>query len=375
VRVGLLADRLDRRGRRTGVGAYIDGLIRGIEEVGPSDDYVAFSWGGNGGAVPVANGLVERRTLAWPRKITAVTWTFLGLPRVKDVGGRLDLLHVLVPTVPVPSSAPLVATIHDLMPLKHPELFDARPRLLFAETVRRIRRRAQWLIAVSEATRRDIVELVGFPEDRISVVHPGVPLHFSKATAEEQQVVREQLDLRDKTLVLFVGEVAERKNVRLLVEAFARARSTNREARLLLVGSPGVGSSDVADAIARLGLAQAVIQLGHAPQHIVEALVAAAEVLVLPSRDEGFGFPALEAMSVGTAVVASDSASLPEVVGDAGLLVPVGDVEALSDAIVRVVENDGFRAELGRRGEQRAAAFSWGAAAERTIEVYGHALC
>ena len=169
------------------------------------------------------------------------------------------------------------------------------------------------------------------------------------------------------------GEIAERKNVRLLVEAFARAVSTVPDARLVLVGSPGLGSLEVNEAIDRLGIADAVIRLGHAQQAVVEALVATADVLVLPSVDEGFGFPALEAMSVGTPVIASASGSLPEVVGDAGLLVPVNEIEPLTDAIVRVLADAQLRAELGQRGRRRATGYSWRAAAEKTIQVYGHA--
>jgi alpha-1,3-rhamnosyl/mannosyltransferase len=371
--VGLLADRLDRNERHTGVGTYIDGLVRGIEEIDAAGEFVVFSWGGGEGAA-APDHAVERRMLDWPRRPTALSWTLLGAPRVRDVGGRIDLLHVLVPTVPVPSSAPLVATIHDLMPLKHPRLFRLRQRVLFGETVRRIARSARWIITISEATRRDVVERLAFPAERVAVVYPGMPSHFSKADEESQRAVRTELGVGDSPLVLFVGEIAERKNVKLLVEAFARVVPAVPDARLVLAGSPGLGSQEVAAAIDRLAISSAVRCLGHAPQSVVEALVAAADVLVLPSVDEGFGFPALEAMSVGTAVVASDAGSLPEVVGGAGLLVPVNDVEALAETLTRVLERPELRVELARRGRQRAGVYTWRAAAARTIEVYGDAV-
>jgi glycosyltransferase involved in cell wall biosynthesis len=373
MRIGLLADRLDRKGRRTGVGAYIEGLVHGIEEIDPSDDFVVFSWGANGGGPPASGG-VERRTLAWPRKATAASWTFLGVPRVRDVGGPLDLLHVLVPTVPVPSSAPLVATIHDLMPLKHPQLFATRPRILFAETIRRIRRRARWLIADSEATKRDVVELLSFPEDRVTVIYPGIPVEFSGASAGRRDEVLTRLDLKDQRIVLFIGVITRHKNVRLLVEGFAEVLRSVPDARLLLAGSPGMGAPDVVETVRRLGLADAVRFLGHVSQDLADALVCAADVLVVPSLDEGFGFPALEAMSVGTAVVTSSAGSLPEVVADAGLLFPATDAEALSDALTRVLTDDALKDELSRRGIERAATFSWTRTAMKTIEVYGNAI-
>jgi glycosyltransferase involved in cell wall biosynthesis len=219
------------------------------------------------------------------------------------------------------------------------------------------------VIAVSEATKHDVVELLGFPADRVSVVHLGVPLHF-RPQPESQPDAR--------PLVVFVGEIAARKNVRVLVEAFARAAVP--DAQLVLAGSPGLGSEDVDAAIERLGLSGSVRRLGHAPQQVVDTLVADADVLVLPSLDEGFGIPALEAMSAGTAVVVSDAGSLPEVVGDAGLVVPVGDVDALAGAIGRVLTDDDLRLALGARGRTRAATFSWTDAATKTIEVYEHAL-
>jgi glycosyltransferase involved in cell wall biosynthesis len=374
MRVGLLADRLDRGARRTGVGSYIEGLVSGLAECERHDEFVLFSWGTAAARRAPVSAAVERQILGWPRRATAASWTLLGRPRVGRVGDPIDLLHILVPTVPVPSSKPVVATIHDLMPLKHPRLFRPRQLLLFRETVRRIRRSARHVIAISESTKRDVVELLDFDADRVDVVHPGLPLHFAAAPLDLQRAAREELALGEGPLAVFVGEVAARKNVRLLVEAFGRVAVSNPEAQLVLAGSRGRGGADVDDAIERLRLRTSVHVLGHAPQSTVEALVAAADVLVLPSVDEGFGFPALEAMSVGTAVVASDAGALPEVVDDAGLLVPAGDVDALADALARVLGNDELRADLGRRGERRAATFSWATAARKTIEVYDDAL-
>jgi len=372
MRVGLLADRLDRGTRRTGVGTYVDGLVHGIETSRPPGEFVLFSWGTAAPCGANAEGAVERRMLDWPRRATAASWTFFGRPRVTAVGAPIDLLHILVPTVPVPSSRPVVATIHDLMPLKHPELFRPRPRLLFAETIRRVRKRARRLIAVSEATKRDVVELLGVDADRVTVVHHGVPPDFNPVPAEVREAVRRELG--QGPLAVFVGVVCTRKNVRLLVEAFGRVAAALPDARLVLAGSRGLGAEDVEEAVDRLGLGGAVRVLGQTPQPVVEALVAAADVLVLPSVDEGFGLPALEAMSVGTAVIVSDGGALPEVVGDAGLVVPAGDVEALANALERVLTDVDLRADLGRRGEERAAGFSWETAARKTVEVYGHAL-
>jgi glycosyltransferase involved in cell wall biosynthesis len=373
MRYGLLADRLDRGSRRTGIGAYIEGLAAGLAEVADGDRFVLFSLG-SGAVGSVRNGSpVAVGRLPWPRRTTTLAWAVAGRPRIRDVGGRLDLLHVLVPTVPVPTAAPLVATVHDLMPLKHPQLFRRRDRALFERAVHHIARKARWVIAVSDATRRDVVELLGFPEERTAVVHHGVPVHFSAAPVDRQKSVRLEYGLGDDPLLLFVGEVAERKNVPGLVDAFADAAREVPRARLVLAGSPGIGYDKVREHI-RAVPAGSIVLAGHASQQDVEGLMSTASAVVIPSLDEGFGFPALEAMSIGTPVIAADRASLPEVVDGAGLLVSPLDRAAIAGAMQRVLTEDDLRRNLSRRGLERAATFTWRRAAEQTLEVYGNAL-
>lgn len=374
MRVGLLADRLDRGERRTGVGAYVDGLANGLSELDGADRFVLFAPGEMRGPADSCATAVQRQP-TWRRRSTTLAWTFLRRPRLRGAAGPLDVLHILVPTVPVPTDLPTVATIHDLMPLKHPHMFRRGQRLLFAQAIRRIRRDARWIIAVSEATRADVVHLLDYPEERTSVIHHGVPRHFSKAPPEGRRDARARFGLGDDPFVLFVGELAERKNVPRLVDAFARARTTVPRARLVLVGSPGIGYAELELRIRRSGLDHRVTVAGHVSQSEVEGLMGAASAVVLPSLGEGFGFPVLEAMSVGTPVIASDAASLPEVVGDAGVIVPGTDTNALAEAIWRLLTDDELRERLSHAGEERAATFTWRRAAEQTLEAYGNALC
>ena len=376
MRVGLLADRLDRGERRTGFCAYIEGLAHGLDEVPTDDRFVVFDVGTHA----TRNGFEGREsavsfgTLSWPRRATILAWALSNHPRIRDMEGPLDLLHVLTPTVPVPTAVPLVVTVHDLMPLKYPHLWRRRPQIMFADAMRRFRRSARWVIAISEATRRDVVELLGFPEERTTVVHHGLPVHFASAPAAAQDAVRQKYELGENPVLLFVGAVAERKNVVRLVDAFAHLAHDVLGVRLVLAGSPGIGYDRLIDRIRATGLSGSITVTGHAPQGDVEALMATARGLVLPSLDEGFGFPALEAMSVGTPVIASTAGSLPEVVGDAGLLVSPIDADAIAAAMHRLITDDGLRETLSRRSKERAATFTWRRAAEQTLETYGHAL-
>jgi glycosyltransferase involved in cell wall biosynthesis len=370
--VGLFADRLARGGRPTGVGAYVAGIATGLSARPRAHEFVLFSTPESSPAPAGVYGQVRVATLPWPRRPVQAAWCLTRRPRVKRIGGALDLLHVLVPSVPVPTALPLVTTIHDLMPLKLPGCFSRRDRALFRLAVQDARRRARRVIVPSEATRRDVVELLGLPEERTVVVPYGAPrdLRRPSPNAIDDVLARHGVE---RPFVLFVGEVAHRKNPLVLVEAFARiVRSTG--CRLVFAGPPGLGADDVVERVRRLGLSDRVVFLGRVPRRDVAALMSAAATLVLPSADEGFGFPALEAMLCGAPVIVSDRGALPEVVGDAGVVVPGPDADGIADAMLSVLGDDTHRADLARRGSARAAAYTWERSAEQTLAVYEDAV-
>jgi glycosyltransferase involved in cell wall biosynthesis len=279
-----------------------------------------------------------------------------------------------VPGVPVPTDLPLVATLHDLTPIMFPRFYDRWTSWLYTRAVRRIGRQARRIIAVSERTRRDVCDLLQVPEARVAVVPEGVPPDISSPAPEQRRVTLQRYGLADSLYVLFVGTLTERKNPLGLVEAFSQVAARIPEARLVLAGSPGPASGAVRRRLGALRLEDRALTLGHVRRPDLPALLAGAAAFVLPSFYEGFGLPVLEAMTCGTPVVVSDGGSLPEVVGEAGLVVPRAEPTALAAAITRLIEDQAARERLSRLGLARAREFSWERAAALTMAVYNDVL-
>jgi glycosyltransferase involved in cell wall biosynthesis len=298
----------------------------------------------------------------------------IGRPKVNGLAGNLDLLHLLVPSVPVPTELPLVGTIHDLTPLLLPDCFDWRTRWLVGRALRQLARQAVRVIAVSERTRQDACGRLGLSPERVITIHQGLP---TDARAQPEQSVREarqRYGLGDLPYILFVGEVTRRKNPLLLVEAFATVCRELPSCQLLLVGSLGLGADVVRRRIDALGLERRARLLGHLPRQDLLALLTGAAVFALPSQYEGFGLPDLEALACGTPVVVSDGGALPEIVGEAGFIVADPSPETLSAALLRVLRDELIARRLRQLGPCRARRFTWRRAAERTLAVYADAL-
>jgi glycosyltransferase involved in cell wall biosynthesis len=274
-----------------------------------------------------------------------------GLPKLlRRAGAQLGhFLHVL-PTMPPPAS---VVTVQDLS-FEHPGLMRRGDRVIFMALVPNSARRAARVLVGSEFTRRDVVEKYRIPQERIVVTPYGVDPFFGPEGASAA----------GSPYVLFVGALEARKDPLTAVAALAQL---DQELRLVFVGPDRGQEEDVRKAVGRLGLASRVELRGHVPKEELATLYRGAACLVFPSRFEGFGLPALEAMASGTPVVASTAGSLPEVVGDAGVLVEPGEPEALAAGVERALAE---RETLVAAGLARAGLFTWAETARRTLSVY-----
>jgi len=251
-----------------------------------------------------------------------------------------------------------VVTVHDLSFEHHPEWMARHDRVLFRTLVPRAVRRAAKVLTVSETTRRDLVERYGVPAERVVVTHNGVDPRFRPDGARVD---------RDAFL-LFVGALHPRKGLLTALEAMARLPEVPP---LVVVGPPKHGASAVEAAVSRLGLEGRVELTGHVGHDELAALYRSAEAFVFPSLFEGFGLPVVEAMASGTPVVTTTAGSLPEVAGDAAVLVPPGDPEALAAGIETALR-DG--PSLRTAGLANAARFRWADLAARTADVYREVL-
>ena len=279
---------------------------------------------------------------------------------------RPDVTFVPAHTLPAAFPGPAVVTVHDLGYVYFPEAHPGLSRRYLDWTTRYSARRATRIIADSLATTRDLAAHYGVPQDRIALVYPGVDPSLARVTDDGRlAAVRARYTLPAKYL-LFVGTLQPRKNIARLVRSYARWRQASGRADvgLVLAGPQGW----LFDPAWTQGV-EGVRLTGYVDDADVAALYSGALALVFPSLHEGFGFPVLEAMRCGTPVITSSTSSLPEVAGDAALLVNARDEAAIAQAIERIVTDDALRAALIARGYAQAARFSWQRAAEQTLHV------
>jgi len=258
-----------------------------------------------------------------------------------------------------------VCTFHDLIVLDHPEWFSPRFAQWYKWLLPRVARQCRALIAVSEYTKHRVVEMLEINPARITVVPNGVGENFRPAAPREATEVREWLGIGERPFLLSVGTLEPRKNLRRLLTAWSIAQDqVPEEMELVIAGAAGAPSifagQDALQAPSRTRL------VGYCQEPLLPALYSEATAFVYPSLYEGFGLPPLEAMACGTPVICSETSSLPEVVGDAALLVDPQDPRSIADAIVQLANSQDQRGELRHSGRQRAARFSWDAAAQQT---------
>ncbi len=294
--------------------------------------------------------------LPLPRAALYETWHRFGWPAVEGATGPVDVIHVTGLAMP-PKTAPLVATLHDLAFVHHPEYFTAHGLRFFAAALERMRRDADLVLCSSDTTRAD-AEAAGFAADRLRVVPLGVAA--PDGGPDHADTVRRRLGIEGR-FVVHLGTREPRKNTAALLRV---APQLPDDVTVVLAGGSGWGDAPDTSAAPR------VRDLGFVSEADKWALLAAATVCCVPSLWEGFGLPALEAMAVGTPVVTSAGTSLAEVVGDAGICVDPRDDDALATALRSVLDDPATAAGLARRGRRRAAAFTWERTAAATLQAY-----
>ncbi len=308
---------------------------------------------------------VEIRIIRQPR-----LWSHVGL-RSDVLREPPDVLFVPAHVIPWPGvgSVPCVVTSHDLGYLHYPEKHPFLERIYLDWSTRHSVRIARRVIAVSRATAHDLAALNGVPEGKIRIIYSGVDKLMQPVDNPEQIAkLCGRLGISGP-YILHVGRLQARKNLPRLVEAFAQIRGTTRGLTLVLAGRKAGEHRGLLRQISQLGLAGQVILPGFVPEEDLPALYSGAAVCAFPSLYEGFGFPVLEAMACGTPVVCSSTSSLPELVGDAALMIPPTNTGALAEAIHRLLVDNDLRRTLIRRGLERVKRFSWEASARATLDV------
>ncbi len=357
---------------RAGLGRYAGELLAALRRVEPQHDYVAFhNRGPARQGLPAALADLPQHSVP----LGNIPWRLSTLP-VYFLGGwqdrRLpacDIFHATDQLLPRLRRARSVFTLYDVAFVLRPETHTRQNRWFLSLMIPRFLRAADAVIAISECSKRDAVRLYGVDADKIRVIYLAADARFRPAPPAVQAAARARYELPARFL-LYVGAIEPRKNLTMLLDAYRMLLQEDAELRLVVAGPYGWLYAPFLKRLDALGLRERVVFTGWVAGEDLPALYAAAEAFVYPSLYEGFGLPVLEALACGTPVVCSDTSSLPEVAGDAALLVAPGDAAGWAAALRRVLSDAPLRAEMRRRGLAQAARFRWEETARQTLAVY-----
>jgi len=345
----------------TGNETYVVGLLDGLSELHEDFEVDVFHAG------DIAS--LESTRLRPRRLVSRSPWLRLGIDLpVRSWTDHLDVLHVTY-VAPVLSHCPIVLTVHDITFATNPEWFSARDLRVLSRAVPWSIRRAARVITVSEVCRRQIIEQFGAPPDQVVCIPnaAGPAAQPIEGDAAREELIALGLD-PGRPYVLSVGNLQPRKNLVRLIKAFRAVLAGGLDIDLVVVGAERYRASEALESV---GEASKRIRFtGYVSDRQLAACYSLAEVFVMPSLFEGFGIPALEAMTHGVAVVCSRSGALPEVCGDAALYFDPLEVESIGDALQRALSDRSLRDELVRKGRVQAARFSWRQSAQLTMSTY-----
>ncbi len=321
-------------------------------------------------AYGLPRSIAIERAPAWVRRPWGrILWEQTALGRQARRAG-CQILHAPAHAMPALGAGPAVVTVHDLSFFRIPEAFPPAKARYLQRAMRHAAEHAAALIAVSDFTKRELIDIFGLAPERIHVVANGVDARFRPLPAGAVESWRQEAGL-PADYILTVGTLQPRKNLSTLLEAYARLRSERADApELVIAGAPGWGESDLGPRADQLGITDHVRFPGYVPAERLPELYNAASLLAFPSWYEGFGLPVLEAMACGTPCLVSDAASLPEVAGPEAPRVAPGDVAGWARTLGELLDDPNRRQALATTGLRRAAGSSWTRAAEATAEVY-----
>lgn len=359
--------------QKAGLGRYARTLAEHLVTQDTASEYIAFAYGRfEDAALPPALRALPRASVPldarpWRMGVWGAHALGIGLDRYMP---RVDVFHATEHLLPYVKHARTVFTLHDLifrlypeyhLPVNHWFLRNAMPYFL---------RRADAIIAVSECTRQDAVRFYRVPPDKVTVIYEGVNPTLRPETDLDRVRAARQRYAGGNPFILFLGTLEPRKNIPALVDAVRALAARGLPHRLVIAGRRGWLYQGIFDHVRATGMQDAVEFLDYVPDADLPALFAACDAFVFPSLYEGFGLPPLEAMACGAPVVCSNTSALPEVVGDAALLVNPQSTSEIVAAVERVLTDPARRADMIGRGLQQAARFSWERAARETRAVY-----
>ena len=350
MRIGI--DTQSTYGSKTGIGHYSFQLLSALRQVASTQDFVEFH-------------LQKDLPMRTDQRLW---WQQIALPFAAK-SSRVDLLHVTGFDAPYWKPCPIVLTVHDLIGKLYPGYFPIVSRFYWSWWLPQSIRNANRIIAVSEHTKNDLLKFSDIQDEIVTVVYPGIDptfRPFERVTSAKYFINKRQLP---KRFILFVGTIEPRKGLDTLVTSFNKiASQTSYD--MVICGKKGWYVEALEKQIYHLGLDQRIHFTGYIPDNELPLLYNLATLFVFPSRYEGFGLPPLEAMACGLPVICSNAASLPEVVGDASVLIQPDDPEMLAQTIMTLLEDKTLQNSLRSKGFRRASQFTWVKSARQILEIY-----
>ncbi len=341
-------------GRKSGFGFYVENLVKNLERIDKENDYSLINKG-------------TEEDLNSPQRFW---WDQAGfLKKAKKL--KADVLHQPCFSLPVFGKMKKIVTVHDLIPIRFPKNLNWPSRMFFTKWMPYTYKFADRIITISESTKKDLIDILKLDSDKIKVIY--------EAAGDEYRVV-EDFDrikvVKDKykiegPYILNVGTLEPRKNLEFLIKVFAGVvKDKDIGHKLVLVGKKGWGYEMMFDLIKKLDLEERVIWTDYVEDGDLPYLYSGADLFVFPSKYEGFGLPLLEAMSCGVPVISSNTSSMPEVVGEVGILISPDHENEWVENIIKVLGNSEKQREMKSQGLKRAGEFSWEKCARETLDVY-----
>jgi glycosyltransferase involved in cell wall biosynthesis len=344
----------------TGVGRYLTNLIRNWVAESDKNQFLLYS------DQPVQFNFQTQHITEKILQGHPILWKQILLPLTKIMHDH-DLIFSPSYSAPLFTIEKTVVTIHDLVAVLKPEWTSKSQHLRFKTIVNLSAKCSTKIIAVSETTRNDIIEITGIPSNKIAVVYEGVDEMF-KVIGSQDGI---SIPGSDKPFILFVGSIHPRRNIKRLIQAFNAMKNNGQlKHKLVLVGMVLQESRALSEWINTSRWKKDIICLNYVTDENLVRLYNTAELFVYPSLYEGFGLPVLEAMACGTPVITSNVSSLPEVAGSAAILVDPYSVEDIIKAIKNIVQDKELKNDLIERGLERSKVFSWGKASKETLEIF-----
>jgi glycosyltransferase involved in cell wall biosynthesis len=364
----------------TGVGTYIYQLSSTLIKKFPDQIFKVFSssykdrFGGD--FTTYDNVIVYDRHI--PVRLTDTAFNRLRFPPLQFFTGSFDLFHSPSPVLPPLVKCKKIVTVHDIYFLKEPSGAQKLSRSVFSKQIAEHLKRADAIICVSKFTAGEVLDFFDLNPSKIKVIYHGsdhIQVDGSKSPAQiesqRKQFFRSNGLPDADTLILFVGTVEPRKNPMLLLDAFEHLiKQTGIRANLVYAGGIGWGAEEFTDKLRNFHYRERVFLTGYRQREELNDLYRISDVLMMPSKEEGFGLPLIEAMRFGVPIVAADNSSIPEIGGDAALYFESGSAEGLADALGNLLTDAGMRTAMIKKGRRRAEDFSWGKAAAETMDLY-----